>query len=180
MIELKPLKTENISPFFTWLKDKEVIKYSLSSFQKIICDDDIKFWFNSILSNKKDLTFGIFLSSSNTLIGYAGICNISNYNKNGEYFIFIGDKHQWGKGIGTITTKKMIAYGFEKLNLNRIMLTVSEPNIGGIRAYEKAGFVFEGKLRQVCYRDGKYHDKIIMSILNEEFKSDYSTNSQNN
>ncbi len=170
MIELKPLSEENITPFFTWLRDEEVIKYSLTFFQKLISEDDIKSWFSNLLSNTKDYTLGIYLSSNGSLIGYAGFCNISSINKNGEYFIFIGDKNQWGNGIGTITTQKVVKHGFEKLNLNRIMLTVSEPNVGGVRVYEKAGFNIEGRLRQACFRDGEYHDKLIMSILKEEFK----------
>jgi RimJ/RimL family protein N-acetyltransferase len=170
MIKLKPLSEENIKPFFKWLKDEEAIKYSLTSFQEFNSENDIRLWYSNLLSNHRDYTTGIFLSSNDVLVGYAGICNISNFNRSGEYFVFIGDKTQWGNGIGTITTQKVIEYGFEKLNLNRIMLTVSAPNIGGIRAYEKAGFKFEGTLRQACFRDGQYHDKIMMSILRKEFK----------
>ena len=169
MIELKPLSKENITPFFNWLKDEEVIKYSLSAFQKFMDEGDIEKWFSTLLSNTLDLTLGIFLLSDGSLIGYAGICTISATNKSGEYFIFIGDKNHWGKGIGAKVTREVIKYGFEKLNLHRIMLTVSEPNIGGVRAYEKAGFKMEGRLRQACYRDGAYHDKIIMSMLKGEF-----------
>jgi RimJ/RimL family protein N-acetyltransferase len=50
------------------------------------------------------------------------------------------------------------------------MLTVSEQNKGGIKAYTKAGFKEEGRLRQANFRNGKYHDKIVMSILAEEWK----------
>ena len=49
------------------------------------------------------------------------------------------------------------------------MLTVSELNIGGVKAYQKAGFKTEGRLRQSCFRDGAHHDKIIMSILRDEY-----------
>ncbi len=170
MIILKPLLEDNINPFFYWLKDEEVIKYSLTSFQEFNSENDIQLWYSRLLSNHSDYTMGIFLSSNDVLVGYTGICNISNINRSGEYFVFIGDKTQWGNGIGTITTKKVIKYGFEKLNLNRIMLTVSEPNIGGIRAYEKAGFKFEGRLRQACFREGNYHDKIMMSLLRDEWE----------
>lgn len=169
MIDLRPLSGEHISPFFKWLRDEEVIKYSLTSFQKLFSEDDIRSWYADLLSDTKDYVAGIFLSPGEALIGYAGICNISATNKSGEYFIFIGDKDQWGKGIGTLTTRKILKYGFEELKLHRIMLTVSEPNLGGVRAYEKAGFIAEGKHREACYRDGKFHDKIIMSVLKSEF-----------
>lgn len=165
MIQLKPLTEVHLEPFLNWLRDEEVIKYSLTAFQGFNSDNDIRSWYSTLLSNDKDFIRGIFLSSNDALVGYAGICAISNLNKSGEYFVFIGDKSQWGRGIGTITTQKVLEYGFEQLKLHRIMLTVSEPNMGGIRAYEKAGFQLEGRLRQACFRDGKYHDKLVMSIL---------------
>ena len=40
-------------------------------------------------------------------------------------------------------------------NLNRIMLTVSDLNVGGVKAYQAAGFCEEGVLHQTCYRDGR-------------------------
>lgn len=173
MIYLKPLTPENITPFFTWLNDKTAIKYSLSKFQEIITIQDIEQWYAQLLRNSTDYTVGIFRSETDRLIGYAGISKISTINKSGEYFIFIGDKEQWGKGFGTDTTHKIIKHGFEVLQLHRIMLTVSEPNIGGIKAYEKAGFKREGRFRQACYRDGSYHDKIVMSILKDEYTKSY-------
>ena len=54
------------------------------------------------------------------------------------------------------------------------MLTVSEPNIAGIRSYDKAGFKKEGVLRKACFRNGYFHDKIVMSILKEEWDSKQS------
>lgn len=169
MIQLKPLTEVHLEPFLNWLRDEEVIKYSLTAFQDFTSENDIRSWYSTLLSNSKDFSKGIFLSSNDALVGYAGICNISNTNRSGEYFVFIGDKSQWGRGIGTLTTQKVLEYGFEKLKLNRIMLTVSEPNISGIRAYEKAGLQLEGRLRQASFRDGKYHDKLVMSILREDW-----------
>jgi RimJ/RimL family protein N-acetyltransferase len=169
MIELKPLTEEHITPFYTWINDEAVIKFSLTLFQDISTEEEISKWYSGLLKDSKNYTTGIFLKESEVFIGYAGICNISNTNRSGEYFVFIGDKSQWGRGIGTLTTQKVLEYGFEKLKLNRIMLTVSEPNISGIRAYEKAGLQLEGRLRQASFRDGKYHDKLVMSILREDW-----------
>ncbi|MBB1139359.1 GNAT family N-acetyltransferase [Myroides sp. WP-1] len=169
MIELKPLSKEDVIPFFTWLNDDEVIKYSMGLFQRLNSSEQIKNWFDSLFEEQQTYNIGIFLENTNQLIGYAGISGISTLNKSGEYFIFIGDKTQWGKGVGTIVTQKVIAYGFETLKLNRIMLTVSQPNIGGVKAYERAGFKVEGVLRDACYRDHAFHDKIVMSILQAEY-----------
>lgn len=170
MIELKPLSKEDVIPFYSWLNDDDVIKYSMSLFQRLNSPEQIEHWFSSLFEEKNTYNIGIYLKNTQQLIGYAGISGISTLNKSGEYFIFIGDKNQWGKGIGTIVTQKVIAYGFEVLNLNRIMLTVSQPNIGGVKAYERAGFKIEGVLREACYREGAFHDKIVMSILQSEYE----------
>jgi diamine N-acetyltransferase len=47
---------------------------------------------------------------------------------------------------------------------------VLEPNVAGIRAYEKAGFRREGVMRQHIYVDGAYVDTWVMGILRSEWK----------
>ena len=51
------------------------------------------------------------------------------------------------------------------------MLTVSELNTGGVKAYTKAGFVVEGRLRQAACRHGVFHDKLVMSVLKAEWEA---------
>jgi RimJ/RimL family protein N-acetyltransferase len=83
--------------------------------------------------------------------------------------IFIGDKSFWNSGCGTEATRLTRKHGFETLNLNRIYLYVFETNLGAVRVYEKAGLVHEGKLRQSIYRNGRYIDAFLMSILRSEW-----------
>ncbi len=122
------------------------------------------------LNAKQTLALGIVESENETFIGFAGIANISAINRSGEYFIVIGEKLHWGKGYGTEATKTVVDYGFNSLNLHRIMLTVSAPNLVGVKACLKAGFQQEGVLREDSYRDGAYHDAIAMSILRSEWE----------
>ncbi|WP_367302971.1 GNAT family N-acetyltransferase [Clostridium sp. DSM 17811] len=151
--------------FFQWIKDKEVIRYSLSIFQKMKSNIEISHWFDMLLLDKSSYNKAIVDKTNEKLIGYTGIAQISETNLSGEYFIFIGDKSYHGKGIGTFVTKEIVNKGFQELGLNRIMLTVSEKNIGAIKAYTKANFKIEGVMKQAFYREGKFHDKVIMAIL---------------
>jgi len=170
MITLKPLKKNNVTSFYKWINDDEVIKYSLSIFQKISTEKEIDKWYKELIENKDIINYGIFLKTSGELIGYTGICNISKKNLSGEFYIFIGNKEMWGKGIATLATKQILEISFLKHRLNKIFLTVSEPNIGGIKAYKKAGFKYKGKLKQACFRDNEYHDKVKMSLLKWEWE----------
>lgn len=168
-IKLRDLNKSDKEYFFLWIRDKEVIKYSLSAFQKMNNNSDISKWFDTVLVDKSSYNKAIVDKTNNKLIGYAGIAQINKTNMSGEYFIFIGDKSYHGKGVGTFVTKEIVKNGFEELGLNRIMLTASEKNIGAIKAYTNANFKTEGVMRQAFYREGEFHDKIIMAILKEEW-----------
>jgi RimJ/RimL family protein N-acetyltransferase len=170
MVKLAPLHLEQATHFYTWLQDPEVIEYSLSAFQQLKTPQQIDQWFAATLAQANSLNLGIYLAETNALIGYAGLSDISATNHAGEYFIFIGEKAQWGKGVGTAVTKQILQLAFTSHNLNRVMLTVSEGNTGGLRAYAKAGFVVEGRLRQAVCRQGVFHDKIVMSVLQADWQ----------
>ena len=131
-------------------------------------------WLRNINNDSKTFSLGICLKDTDQLIGYAGIASISNLNRSGEYFILIGHKSHWGKGIATNTTEIITDYGFNTLGLHRIELTAYNENPAAYKAYEKAGYVHEGVKRQAGFRDGKFHDKIIMSALSTEWQKSKS------
>ncbi|MCR5890127.1 GNAT family N-acetyltransferase [Hymenobacter sp. J193] len=168
-IQLLPLHAEQAAIFLRWIQDPEVIAYSLSVFQQLNTLAEVTQWLTATLADTRSLTLGIYLAETEDLIGYAGITSISTVNQSGEYFILVGDKQYWGKGIATTVTRQIVARGFAELGLNRIMLTVSEPNKGGVKAYRRAGFQVEGRLRQACFRKQAFHDKLVMSVLREEW-----------
>ncbi|UOQ72694.1 GNAT family N-acetyltransferase [Hymenobacter cellulosilyticus] len=169
MIKLAPLHWENVRPFYKWINDPEVIEYSMSAFQSMSTEAEIDKWFAKTLQDEASLNLGIFIEATNELVGYAGISGISRLNQSGEYFILIGEKAYWGQGVGTEVTRQVLALGFGTQHLQRIMLTVSEPNVGGLKAYQRAGFQVEGRLRKACLRQGRFHDKIVMSVLKDEW-----------
>ncbi|HQE20210.1 MAG TPA: GNAT family protein, partial [Aggregatilineales bacterium] len=75
------------------------------------------------------------------------------------------------RGYGSDAVCVLLRFGFDELNLHRIELGVFDSNQRGIRAYEKAGFVEEGRRREVLWREGRYHDMILMSILEDEWRA---------
>ena len=64
----------------------------------------------------------------------------------------------------------LVEYGFNTLNMNRIELSVWEFNTRAYKAYQKVGFVEEGRRRQARYHDGKYYDEIIMALLKDDWE----------
>lgn len=168
-VTLRSLELEDCSEFYLWSQDREVTQFSLSSYAYPQSKQDITHWLSKINESSKTVTFGVCCSITNKLIGYAGIASISTLNRCGEYFVLIGDKDYWGKGVGTEVTKLITDYGFRTLGLHRIELTAFSNNPAAIRAYSKAGYVKEGVLREAGYRNGKFFDKVLMSVLSKEW-----------
>lgn len=174
-ISLRSLELDDLDLFCTWFADREVVRYSMGTWLFPWSRSETYTWLEKTIQDKETLSLGVVENETQHLIGYAGITSISRINHSGEYYILLGEKKCWGKGFGTEVTQLIVHYGFASLNLHRIMLTVSSLNIGGMKAYTKTGFQYEGTLRQACYRDGSYHDKIVMSMLRPEWEASPAT-----
>lgn len=84
--------------------------------------------------------------------------------------IYLGEKDYWGRGYATDAMRTICRYGFEKMRLHKITLTVVTENHSARRVYEKVGFVTEGRLRQVFRRDGRWYDMFTMGLLEGELR----------
>ena len=165
---LRHLKPSDIHYFRDWIKDEEVIRYSMTKFHTLKDEHDIENWYLSTLLDAKTWQWGIIDPRSKELIGYIGIAGINKIDNNGEFFIFIGNKNYWGKKIATQLTPQIVKQAFAELDLHRIFLTASSDNPGAIKAYEKAGFIHEGIMREAFFRNGQFSDKLIMGVLKHE------------
>ncbi|WP_069804830.1 GNAT family N-acetyltransferase [Thermogemmatispora onikobensis] len=166
-VYLRPLEPGQDNHLYaTWLNDEEIRRY-FSVYPT--SDARAKERLEQLYRDGKHIIFGVALKSNNRLIGLVGLKDINYINQTAEFYIIIGDRAVWGQGYGTEATKLMIRYGFMELNLNRIQTQDMEENIGGWRADEKAGFKYEGTLRQAILRFGKYHDVRVYSLLRSEY-----------
>ena len=104
------------------------------------------------------------------LIGFVVIHSIEWNNQSGLLAIGIGERSNQNKGYGSEALQLILRYAFHELNLNRVGLDVISYNGQAIRAYEKAGFVIEGRIRSAVYRDGVYSDRVNMGILKSEWE----------
>ena len=95
--------------------------------------------------------------------------NVDFINRNAEIYIYIGDKQYWGNGYGSESVGKLVEFCFNELNMHRVYLQVFEYNERAIASYRKIGFETEGMMRESLYKNGKYHNKILMSIIKNKF-----------
>lgn len=116
------------------------------------------------------MEFRLRTLEDDALIGFVALFGIEWNNQCGKMAIGIGDPKHRGKGYGTDALRLILRYGFCELNLHRIGLDVISYNGRAIRAYQKAGFQVEGTMREAVQRDGHKYDRILMSILRNEYQ----------
>ncbi len=76
-----------------------------------------------------------------------------------------------GHGVGTTAIGLLVEFGFVRRNLRRIHLQAISSNVAALRAYEKAGFVLEGRQRDHAWVRGAYQDIVLMGVLRSEWSA---------
>jgi RimJ/RimL family protein N-acetyltransferase len=104
-------------------------------------------------------------------IGRTDLFDVDYRNRTARFGIMVGETTARGKGYGTEATRLMLDYAFAALGLHNVMLDVSEYNLAGRRAYEKAGFREIGRRRQSDLLNGHLYDLIMMDCIATEFES---------
>lgn len=84
--------------------------------------------------------------------------------KSVEIGYFIGEEY-WGNGIATEAVKLICEYGFEHLDINRIIAGVFAHNEGSKRVLEKCGFELEGVMKKALFKMGDFYDNFRYALL---------------
>lgn len=169
-VKLRAYKSEDALLAWKYMNDFEVKKYLTPGIPFPMSYQEELNWVNSNgkESNGK-YNFAIEKLDDCKYIGGCGINNMDWKNRIATIGIFIGDKNFWNQGYGSDALRVLLRLAFEEMNLNKVKLNVYDFNKRAIRCYEKCGFKKDGILRQEVFREGKYHDEVIMSILREEY-----------
>jgi RimJ/RimL family protein N-acetyltransferase len=166
---LRPIARRDWEKVVGWWNDPEVKRLFDVHFVDQTFADAEK-WFsrtNSPDDEKHARSFIIEVFHENNWIGVgtAEFYNERPSHKTAEFGFLIGEMKWWGQGIGTETAKKIIQYGFKTLKYHRIGAVSAAYNVRSLNALQKAGFQIEGVRKGYVWRDGEYHDQIMMSVL---------------
>jgi RimJ/RimL family protein N-acetyltransferase len=80
-------------------------------------------------------------------------------------------KPYWNNGYCTEAARAVVAYGFEKLDLERIYANYLARNPASGRVLAKLGMVQEGLLRRHRRKFGRYEDLIVCGLMRSEWQA---------
>lgn len=166
---LRAIEERDIPELNLWSNDPELWKM-LGGWHFPYSVGDTKKWFENINNHDhKNQIFSIE-SEDGTLIGTANILNIDWKNRNAFHGMMLGSKKARGRGYALDTVMAIMKYAFEELGLNRLDGDMISYNKLSINFYKKrCGWEVEGIKKNWFYREGGYHDKIIVGITKEKY-----------
>jgi len=167
-VYLRELRKSDLEAnWFQWFNDNNITKYQdKGTFPNSI--EKQTDYYEYLLSSKSDIVFAIIDKTSDEHIGNIGVHNIDYIHRRCEIGIIIGENKYRGKGIAKLCIDKVKSYVFDTLNLRRITVFIMHENIASIKAFESCGFLKEGTMKEHFYKNGKYLDSIIYSLIKKE------------
>lgn len=168
-IRLSELCRDDVDVVVPWFHDYEFLRLLDDDPVRPLSRESHERWYEEAAKAKDAYHFSIRTLDGDTLIGTCSLYDQDRRSHSATFGIGVGDKAYWGRGYGTEATRLTLRAAFYELNYHRVELEVFAYNARAIRAYEKAGFVQEATLREAVYREGAYHDVLVMGVLKDEW-----------
>ncbi len=169
-INLRPVEDEDAVVFHRWFNDPEVTHFLGANAFPAVSMAQERLFIERLRDDRGRRAFVIALKDGTAI----GNCTLRNFDwtaRSCEVGIAIGEKQHWGKGYGGEALEMLQEMAFNNLNLHKLWLTCAAYNERGLRAYRRIGFREDGRLRDERFVDGRYHDTVVMSILEHEWRA---------
>lgn len=129
-------------------------------------------WYEKMSAGSTSLYFAIE-NPRKKFIGLVRTDEWDKLNRSVRIGIDIHKLHR-RKGYAIEAYKILFKYFFYELDMHRIWLLVLDINKPAIHLYKKLGFIEEGQQREAIYRQGKFRNYIMMSLLKKEYEKIYA------
>jgi ribosomal-protein-alanine N-acetyltransferase len=132
---------------------------------------DVK-WVQDIMLGDSQTTiyFAVTEKGSDEIVGYASISEIDYRNGTCFWSGVKLDPRRAGRGWGTQVGLLIIKYAFDELRMERVKGEVLEVHDGAMRMMAKVGFHTEGLMRSSVFKNGKYHNQYLLSMIRADYE----------
>lgn len=161
---LRGLQRGDLQAIGRWWDDPEVT-YLLEMGARPSREKELEAFWRMAMESDDNIVFAICDPADGRLLGTCGLYAVSWVCRRAQFNILIGEKDVWDLGIGSDAARLILDYGFGKLNLESVQLGVNSENLRAIASYRKVGYVHEGTRRRFIYRNGRYYDMEMFSVL---------------
>lgn len=162
-VTLRPVEDADYPLIHRWMNHPEVWRYMDYELPYSLADvkDDIE------RSRREGQPFTILVEDRP--IGRVGLNQFRRRDQICSLYMFIGEPSFWGQGYAQDSVMALLGYAFDRWDLSMVELWTLADNNRAVSMYEKCGFVQEARLRQRSFKQGRWVDRVVMSVNRDEF-----------
>ena len=128
---------------------------------------DAEAYIRAMLSADEDSSFAFAITVDDRCIGSIGAFRQGNiHRRTAELGYYLAEEY-WGRSLMTQAIGKLCRWVFENTDILRIYAEPFSYNTGSCRALEKAGFRYEGLLKNNAVKNGKLLDMKLYALTRE-------------
>jgi len=166
-IDLREWKTGDAPDLAAAINNKKVQDNLRDGIPYPYTEKDAAEFIVAMLSADMGAQYAFAICFDDKPIGSIGVFRKDNVHRyTAEMGYYIAEPY-WGKGIMTEAVRQMCAYIFENTDIIRIFADPYAYNNASCRVLEKAGFQFEGVLRQNAVKNGQSVDMKMYAIIRD-------------
>ena len=161
---LRAFEREDAERCYRWMNDPSIVR-TLKSRYPIAFQNEAEWLDRAMRANVTERHFAIERKDDRNHIGNASIHDIDWVSRSAAFGLFIGEPSAWNRGFGSDAIRTLVRFAFDEMNLQKLRIQIFDYNDRAKHVLEAQGFVQEGRLRREFYRDGDYHDIVILSTF---------------
>ncbi len=104
------------------------------------------------------------------LIGSIRLHSMNHMDKRANVAIGILAATAAGQGLGSDALRLLARHSFETLGLHRLSARILADNAGALSAYNKVGFIEEGRERESALVGDHWQDDVILGLLQRDLR----------
>ena len=165
-VQLVPLAERHLDTTFRWVNDPAMMRLLGRSAR--VEPDEHRRWFDQIRHRTDCRYFSVETTEAALHVGNIWLWDINATDRKAEVRILFGDEAARGRGYGSEAIRLLADLAFDTMGLHRLFAYVFSINPRAKRAFEKAGFRFEGVLRQDRRVGDEYVDVYLLGQLSSD------------
>ena len=153
-IYLRPPVYDDASegPWFSWFNDPDATRFTFHGRVANTREDQIKF-FEATIGDESRRVFAICDQASNEMIGVTSLQDVDLNNRSAEIAIMVGDSRFRGKGVSLEAWGLLVQYGFQNLQIDKIVAGSHEGLRRWVESLGVIGFKIESEEANVFTED---------------------------
>lgn len=166
IIELRDIDpAEDGERLYHWRREREVDRWM---YQSPPPDMDVhRKWLAAFMADPDRL--GWIITQGGKPSGFLILTDVTSTQQRARLGLSIGDAEARGRGAGRAAQALGLDIAFRRIGLQRVWSEVRAENDAALKAQAAVGFKREGYLRRHAFKDGEFHDVVILGILAEEW-----------